>query len=55
MKYQRGSNLKDGYWIGYIHIPRSYRAGDVRLLWKIAQDLHFIPIIDRIRTCLHVL
>jgi len=31
-----------------LHIPRSYRAGDVRLLWKIAQDLHFIPIIDRI-------
>jgi transposase len=31
-----------------LRIPRSFRAGDVRLLWKIAKDLEFIPIIDRI-------
>ena len=31
-----------------IKITRSYRAGDVRLLWSIAENLDFIPIIDRI-------
>jgi transposase len=31
-----------------IKISRSYRAGDVRLLWSIAENLDFIPIIDRI-------
>jgi transposase len=32
-----------------VEISRSNRAGDVRLLWRIAQDLGFIDIIDR--TC----
>ena len=32
-----------------VKISRSNRAGDVRLLWKIAQDLGFIDVIDR--TC----
>ena len=32
-----------------VKISRSNRAGDVRLLWKIAQDLGFADIIDR--TC----
>jgi transposase len=31
-----------------LNLSSSYRAGDVRLLWAIAQDLDFIPIIDRI-------
>lgn len=31
-----------------IKISRSYRAGDVRLLWSIAENLDFISIIDRI-------
>ena len=31
-----------------VQISRSNRAGDVRLLWRIAQDLDFIGIIDRI-------
>ncbi|RLG27173.1 hypothetical protein DRN76_00240 [Methanosarcinales archaeon] len=31
-----------------LNLSRSYRAGDVRLLWAIAQNLDFIPIIDRI-------
>lgn len=31
-----------------IKMDRSYRAGDVRLLWQIAQDLDIIGIIDRI-------
>jgi hypothetical protein len=30
-----------------LNLSSSYRAGDVRLLWAIAQDLNFIPIIDR--------
>lgn len=33
-----------------IKMSRSYRAGDVGLLWQIATDLDFIPIIDRICT-----
>lgn len=31
-----------------IKMSRSYRSGDVRLLWQIAQDLDFVGIIDRI-------
>ena len=31
-----------------IQMSRSHRAGDVRLLWKIAEDLDFVNIIDRI-------
>jgi len=31
-----------------IQMSRSYRAGDVRLLWQIAEDLNFVNIIDRI-------
>lgn len=31
-----------------LNLSSSYRAGDVRLLWAIAQDLDFIHIIDRI-------
>jgi hypothetical protein len=31
-----------------LNLSSSYRAGDVRLLWAIAQDLDFISIIDRI-------
>jgi transposase len=31
-----------------IQMDRSTRAGDVRLLWQIAQDLDFVGIIDRI-------
>ena len=31
-----------------VQLSRSYRAGDVRLLWRIAQDLDFVGIIDRI-------
>lgn len=31
-----------------LNLSRSYRAGDVRLLLAIAQDLDFIPLIDRI-------
>ena len=31
-----------------LNLASSYRAGDVRLLWAIAQNLDFIPIIDRI-------
>lgn len=31
-----------------IYLNRSYRAGDVRLLWRIAEDLDFVGIIDRI-------
>jgi len=31
-----------------IQMSRSHRAGDVRLLWKIAEDLDFINIVDRI-------
>jgi len=38
-RHKRGNRL---------NLSRSYRAGDVRLLWAIAQDLDFIPIIDRI-------
>lgn len=31
-----------------LNFSSSYRAGDVRLLWAIAENLGFIPIIDRI-------
>ncbi len=31
-----------------LDIKRSYRAGDVRLLWRIAMDLGLVEIIDRI-------
>jgi hypothetical protein len=31
-----------------VNLFSSYRAGDVRVLWAIAQDLDFIPVIDRI-------
>lgn len=31
-----------------LDIKRSYRAGDVRLLWRIAQDLGLVEIIDGI-------
>ena len=31
-----------------LNLSRSYRVGDVRLLWAIAQNLDFIPIIDRV-------
>ena len=31
-----------------LDLSRSSRAGDVRLLWQIAQDLDFVGIIDRI-------
>jgi len=31
-----------------VNLSNSYRTGDVRLLWAIAQDLDFIAIIDRI-------
>ena len=31
-----------------LNLSSSYKAGDVRLLWAIAQDLDFIPIIDGI-------
>lgn len=31
-----------------LNLSSSYRAGDVRLLWAIAENLGFIPIIDRI-------
>jgi len=31
-----------------LNFSSAYRAGDARLLWAIAQDLDFIPIIDRI-------
>jgi transposase len=31
-----------------VNLSSSYRAGDVRLLWAIAQDLDFILIMDRI-------
>lgn len=31
-----------------IQMSRSHRAGDVRLLWKIAEDLDLVNIIDRI-------
>ncbi|MEI2763421.1 hypothetical protein [Methanothrix soehngenii] len=31
-----------------LDLSRSYRAGDVQLLWSIAEDLGFIQIIDGI-------
>ena len=34
--------------IDRLDLSRSYRAGDVRLLWSIAEDLGFIQIIDGI-------
>jgi len=31
-----------------LNLQRSYRAGDVKLLWNIAQNLDFVNIIDEI-------
>jgi hypothetical protein len=31
-----------------VNLSSSYRAGDVRVLWAIAQDIDFFPVIDRI-------
>jgi transposase len=41
-------NLAKGKTLERIKLSESHRAGDVKLLWELAKDLDFIPIIDRI-------